>query len=172
MARLNKTHTHLHPGPSQRSRGSGAQVVRIALVLALAMASVAPTIQGVVYASEDDTPKICGCGCGNVTGRCCCTAPKATGLAFRCAQREAPNDASESVEGGKIIGPPELETLSYPAPAAAGSTTVARRSSVHGTICVSIVAGSPSSGSCSRSRHWLQLTRSRPVPSWIGYAEP
>ena len=112
MARLNKTHTHLHPEPFRRSHGSAARSVRLALVLALAVASVAPTIQAVVSAGEDDTSIMCGCGCGNVKGRCCCAAPKATGLAFRCAQREAPNDASEGVEGGKIIGPPELETLS------------------------------------------------------------
>jgi hypothetical protein len=79
---------------------------------------LAPAVDFAAVVDQEEGPTMCGCGCGNLKGACCCTSPKASGLAFRC-QNQKPSDTSEGAVGGKCIGPPTPVTLISPAPSVA-----------------------------------------------------
>lgn len=104
--------------PQERMRGSRARRTAATVVVTLIVVSLLPSIP-VDVSSGGDEPTICGCGCGNPKGQCCCSAPRASGLAFSCSQREDPNEPIDVVNGDKIIGPPATIDLVLPMPAAA-----------------------------------------------------
>jgi hypothetical protein len=84
-------------------------------VAAVLMAFLLPSLP-VMVDTGSGAPTLCGCGCGNIEGKCCCAAPRTSQLALGCAEREDPNQPIDTASGGKIIGPPEPICLSQPMP--------------------------------------------------------
>ena len=119
--RLNKGHFDFMTRPQGRMRGSRARRTAMTFVVTLIVVSFLPSIP-VDFSSGGDEPTICACGCGNPKGECCCSAPRASGLAFSCSQREDPNEPVDVVNGDKIIGPPGAIELVLPIPAVADLT--------------------------------------------------
>jgi hypothetical protein len=104
--------------PPGRMSGSRARRTTTTFVVTLIVVSLLPSIP-VELSSGGDEPTICGCGCGNPKGQCCCSAPRASGLSFSCSQREDPNEPVDVVSSNKIIGPPGAVELVLPMPATA-----------------------------------------------------
>lgn len=118
---LNSRHSDFVTRPQGRMRGSRARRTTVAFVVTLIVVSLLPSIP-VDFSPGGDEPTICGCGCGNPKGQCCCSAPRASGLAFSCSQREDPNEPIDVANGNKIIGPPGTIELALPMPAVADLT--------------------------------------------------
>ena len=118
IRRLNSRDSDFMTRPQERMRGSRARRTAATVVVTLIVVSLLPSIP-VDFSSGGDEPTICGCGCGNPKGQCCCSAPRASGLAFSCSQRDDPNEPIDVVNSDKIIGPPGAIDLVLPMPVVA-----------------------------------------------------
>ena len=85
-------------------------------VVAVMVAALLPPIPFTGPSPTDDGSTPCACDCGEAKGRCCCVAPRASALAFRCSERSEPMAPTEGVDGGKIIGPPAVVDVIRPEP--------------------------------------------------------
>ena len=96
----------------------------MAAVAAVIVAFLLPSMP-VMIDTGNSAPTMCGCGCENPKGKCCCAAPRTSQLALGCAEREDPNQPSDTASGGKIIGPPEPISLIHPLAASADLAVLA-----------------------------------------------
>ncbi len=106
---------HVNPWASRRTNGSGSRPWRFAVVVSVVTVLFLSSVP-IVVSDGDGAATICGCGCGNLEGRCCCSAPAASGLSFSCSERDDPNEPIESAAFGKFIGPAESTKLIRPMP--------------------------------------------------------
>lgn len=104
--------------PLRRRRGFGVDSLTVIATATVVAGFLLPSMPLMFEAGGGDQG-MCGCGCGEPKGKCCCAAPRTSELAMGCTEREDPNQPVDAANGGKIIGPPESINLSHPIPASA-----------------------------------------------------